>query len=373
MKKGIAILIVITLVMGMMSITSFASENESLITNIKKVLDKGEDYFKQIAKRFTDMGNHWGNVTVGKLVDLGILDGYDNGTFKPDNTITRAEFAKVVRTSLKLEIQEGNSFDDTTNHWAKNEVHTLVMNGIIDKNEYGQTYKPNKNITRLEMAKMIVRAVDFDEKARELKGQKTKFNDDNTIKSEDKGYIIIANKNSIINGYPNNTFVPNGEATRAEASQMIVNMFNALDKGIKVVDNNEEEKEIFPEPEFEIFYPNHEDVFIYEIEIKNIEDYSDDCEFNIQYINYPKLNVREWNSYFDPSHIYKLDIREQWTAAKFKKLQEGYIHTLPKNNYTTFEHEKEFKLKEGMVMKYKITIRKDDKEKEYYLNAEVKF
>ncbi|WP_034429293.1 S-layer homology domain-containing protein, partial [Caldisalinibacter kiritimatiensis] len=75
------------------------------------------------------------------------------------NTITRAEFSKVVRTSLKLDLVKGNSFDDTNNHWAKNEIHTLVENDIIIKSEYGDNYEPTKNITRIEMAKMIVRAV----------------------------------------------------------------------------------------------------------------------------------------------------------------------------------------------------------------------
>jgi len=236
MKKYIALLMVLMVVIGIMPMQVFADrDNEGgldLQRIFREVISKTTDYFKKVANRFSDMGNHWANVTVGKLVELGILDGYGDGTFRPNNTITRGEFSKVVRTSLKLDLVKGNSFDDTNNHWAKNEIHTLVQNGIIIKSEYGDNYEPNKNITRIEMAKMIVRAVGLDERAKELAGQKTKFNDDNTIKSEDKGYIIIASENGIINGYPDNTFKPNGEATRAEASQMIVNMFDALDRGI---------------------------------------------------------------------------------------------------------------------------------------------
>ena len=59
---------------------------------IKDMFSKGADYFKGIVARFTDMGSHWADVTIGKLIELGVINGYGDGTFKPDNTITRAEF-----------------------------------------------------------------------------------------------------------------------------------------------------------------------------------------------------------------------------------------------------------------------------------------
>ncbi|MBA1336512.1 MAG: hypothetical protein HPY66_2947 [Firmicutes bacterium] len=181
-----------------------------------------------IGGRFTDMGSHWGDVTVGKLVGLGVINGYGDGTFKPDNTITRAEFSTIIRKAFKYDEVIGNSFDDTSNHWAKNEVHTLVEAGVIDKSEYGASYMPDKNITRLEMAKMIVRAVGMVEQAEGMAGDNTKFVDNNDIPSQDRGYIIIASDNGIINGYPDLTFKPYGEATRAEASTMVINALDYL-------------------------------------------------------------------------------------------------------------------------------------------------
>ncbi|WP_034430041.1 S-layer homology domain-containing protein, partial [Caldisalinibacter kiritimatiensis] len=69
-------------------------------------------------------------------------------------------------------------------------------------------------------------------------------------KAEDKGYIIIASENGIINGYPDKTFKPNGEATRAEASQMIVNMFDALDRGIDIGEENNSQEDTSQEIEY---------------------------------------------------------------------------------------------------------------------------
>lgn len=196
---------------------------------------------EDIRDKFTDMANHWADSTVAMLVELNILDGYGDDSFKPDDTITRAEFAKVIRTSLELEVSKGNSFDDTNKNWAKDEINTLVLEDIIHEEEYGSNYEPNKNITRIEMAKMIVRALGLDEVAKENSGLDTSFIDNNDIKVSDRGYVLIASKNDIIKGYPDGRFKPNGQATRAEASQMIVNMFNALEKGLDTEGNNQVE------------------------------------------------------------------------------------------------------------------------------------
>jgi len=243
MKKILVLILVFNLIMGVMPVESYADNKNYSIQNtldfinegrdnlngkVKNVLDKGEDYFKQKIRKFSDMGTHWSDITVGKLVELGVISGYTDGTFKPNDTITRAEFATITRKSFMLDEINGNSFTDTKNHWAKNEIHTLVQNNVINKLEYGQTYQPNKNITRLEMAKMIVRALGLDEQAKKKAGDKTKFSDNSNIPSNDRGYIIIASDSDIISGYPDKTFKPNGQATRAEASAMTVRALEYL-------------------------------------------------------------------------------------------------------------------------------------------------
>ena len=236
MKKNIAILLVLVMLIGIVPLSVYASSDNDTEVNLQaafiRILEGTSEMFKQVASKFTDMGNHWADVTIGKLVELKILDGYSDGSFKPNNTITRGEFSKVVRAALELEIVKGNSFDDTTKHWAKDQIHTLVLKDIIVKSEYGTNFVPNKNITRIEMAKMIVRAVGLDKQARENANASTTFKDNGEINGTDRGYVLIASENKIISGYPDGTFRPNGEATRAEASKMIVNMFNALERGV---------------------------------------------------------------------------------------------------------------------------------------------
>ncbi|HYE10300.1 MAG TPA: S-layer homology domain-containing protein, partial [Patescibacteria group bacterium] len=155
---------------------------------------------------FSDMENNWAKQSVGALVELGIINGYSDGTFKPNNTITRSEFTKIIRIAMKYELVTGSSFKDTATSWAKNEIHTVVVNGGIDKVELGESFYPAKNITRLEMAKMIVRSLDLDDKAKDKAGNPTNFSDDKLISSADKGYILIASENKIINGYSDKRF-----------------------------------------------------------------------------------------------------------------------------------------------------------------------
>ena len=263
MRFSITVLLISVLILGLIPMPITYAENSTadiqdasdiipgnedvqsrtgLVDLIKDMFSKGADYFKGIVARFTDMGSHWADVTIGKLIELGVINGYGDGTFRPDNTITRAEFSTIVRKAFKYDELEGNSFEDTSNHWAKNEVHTLVVSGVIDKAEYGDLYMPDKNITRIEMAKMIVRAVGLGEQAVDMAGNDTRFVDNTEIPTADRGYIIIASDNGIINGYPDLTFKPYGEATRAEASTMVINALDyltSIDEGMEQYKNED--------------------------------------------------------------------------------------------------------------------------------------
>ena len=263
MRISITVLLISVLILGLIPMPiTYAEDNTAVIQDasdiipdtedgqsrtglvdlIKDMFSKGADYFKEMVAQFIDMGSHWADVTIGKLIELGVINGYGDGTFRPDNTITRAEFSTIVRKAFKYDEAEGNSFDDTSNHWAKNEVHTLVCSGVIDKAEYGDLYIPDKNITRLEMAKMIVRAVGLSEQAVDMAGNDTRFVDNAEIPTADRGYIIIASDNGIINGYPDLTFKPYGEATRAEASTMVINALDyltSIDEGMEQYKNKD--------------------------------------------------------------------------------------------------------------------------------------
>lgn len=175
-----------------------------------------------------DLQGHWSVNDVNKLVACGSVGGYPDGSFKPDANITRAEFSKILRQSLGLTSVTGNDFADTAEHWAVTDIHTLADSQIIVPAEYGQNYGPDYNITRREIAIMLIRAMDLNDSAVAFSGQTTGFTDDASIKSYDKGYLYLAKELGLVGGYEDGTFRPNNRATRAEACVMIVRLLTLM-------------------------------------------------------------------------------------------------------------------------------------------------
>ena len=138
------------------------------------------------AATLQDLNSHWSVNDVNKLITRGSVGGYPDGTFKPDATITRAEFSKILRQSIGLNTVSGNSFHDTAEHWALSDIQTLVDSSIIVPSEYGTNYGPDYNITRREIAIMLIRAMWLNDSAVALSGESTGFSDDAAIKSYDK-------------------------------------------------------------------------------------------------------------------------------------------------------------------------------------------
>ncbi|NLC08249.1 MAG: hypothetical protein GX755_09860 [Syntrophomonadaceae bacterium] len=167
-------------------------------------------------QQLTDLTGHWAAANINKLVAKGAIQGYPDGQFKPNNQITRAEFATVVVKAYQLPAKSGKVFDDTANHWAKEYIATAAAAGLV--NGYDSTkFGPNDPVTREQMAVMIV-------KANQLKPTSASytFADGADIADWAKDAVMTASENNLITGYPDNTFKPKGQATRAEAVTLIV-------------------------------------------------------------------------------------------------------------------------------------------------------
>src|SRR5690606_26604885 len=109
----------------------------------------------------TDINGHWAETNIKKLVESGAIHGYPDGSFKPTNSITRAEFATVLVKALGLKVESGKLFADTQNHWAKDFISTAAASGIVLGYD-ASTFGANDRITREQMAVMIANAVKLD-------------------------------------------------------------------------------------------------------------------------------------------------------------------------------------------------------------------
>lgn len=165
----------------------------------------------------TDIKGHWAEASILKLVETGAISGYPDKTFKPNNNITRAEFATVLVKAFDLEAKTGKVFADTANHWAKDAIATAAAYGIVSGYS-ADTFGPNDLITREQMAAMIVKAAGLDTAL-----TSKDFTDSQSISAWAVDAVNTAAEKEIISGYPDNSFRPQGKATRAEAVTVIVN------------------------------------------------------------------------------------------------------------------------------------------------------
>lgn len=121
---------------------------------------------------------------INNFTSAGIVKGYPDGSFKPNNRITRAEFVNILNNAFKLQaINEGISYPDIENHWAKNEINILSSNNYIKGYPDG-SFKPDNNITRAEVVTLINRIID-------IKKENTKIADFKDLKEDFWAYNDI--------------------------------------------------------------------------------------------------------------------------------------------------------------------------------------
>ena len=111
------------------------------------------------AAAFDDVESHWANGYINAAASLAIVKGYEDGSFRPDENITRAEFAKMIAKRLGSTEQNGNTeYTDIAGHWAESYVAVLAEKGVITGYE-DNAFHPDTPITRAEAVTIINRAV----------------------------------------------------------------------------------------------------------------------------------------------------------------------------------------------------------------------
>ncbi|MCU6794424.1 cadherin-like beta sandwich domain-containing protein [Paenibacillus sp. WQ 127069] len=172
---------------------------------------------------FSDISGHWAETNIKQAVSAGIVSGYPDDTFKPDRTVTRAEFAVMLMNGLKLPDKGAVlTFIDTEKigSWAQKAVAQSAQAGIVSGYEDG-TFRPDAEITRQEMAVMIARTLGLSIQTSTTTG----FADDKDIPEWAKGAVGAMRKLGVIEGKGANAFAPNDKTTRAEAVTVLLKMF----------------------------------------------------------------------------------------------------------------------------------------------------
>ncbi|WP_408976224.1 S-layer homology domain-containing protein [Paenibacillus jiagnxiensis] len=170
---------------------------------------------------FSDTANHWAREAIQKAVTLGIVNGYENGEFRPNAAASRAEFVVILARALGLETSSNElSFKDAGKIpvWSRSYVAQAVQLGIISGYEDG-TFRPSAKMNRTEMTVMMVRALGLTVDP----AAKPTFADAARIPAWAAPYVAAAAEAGLVQGAGKNQFNPVAEATRAEVVTLLLN------------------------------------------------------------------------------------------------------------------------------------------------------
>lgn len=171
---------------------------------------------------FSDVTGHWCEETILSLAETGVICGYPDDTIRPDNKIARGEFSALVARAFDCKGDASDiGFEDMDGNWARGYTCTLIAEGVIIPNEYGRHYGPDIAITRMEMIRMLVRALGHSDELTKHSG-KTDFTDDGLLSDSDRSFINLAKSLDFLSGYPNGEVKAYATATRAEAFALLM-------------------------------------------------------------------------------------------------------------------------------------------------------
>lgn len=176
--------------------------------------------YREIA--FKDIADHWAEADIRRAAARGLVRGYPDQTFRPDNPITRTEFVVMTVRALCLEASDRDwdlpfTDRDKIGEWAKDAVARAVKAGIVKGYEDG-SFRPDVPLIRAEMTAILVRALGWQTTPEAA----TSFADDADLPGWAKRVAAAAAERGLVRGRAGNLFAPSDTATRAEAAVMLL-------------------------------------------------------------------------------------------------------------------------------------------------------
>lgn len=188
--------------------TSGVSQGSGLITNVDA-----------ISLPFNDVESvSWAKESISELYKLGVINGKDDKTFGPNDTVTREEFTKMVVVAFLGEPQSAKCNFTDVSGWSLPYIAEAAKNNIVSGISEG-IFNPKGNITREQAAVIIVRALSHGGFTSDKKA--SNFADNADISDWAKEGINTLSAEGIINGKGDNKFCPKDNMTRAEAAKIL--------------------------------------------------------------------------------------------------------------------------------------------------------
>ncbi|MFF2889120.1 S-layer homology domain-containing protein, partial [Paenibacillus sp. NPDC057967] len=174
-------------------------------------------------KELIDIAGHWAENQIKQAVALGLVNGYPDQTFRPNQSVTRAEFI-VMLVKLLQPKWSGTTHEFTDQasigSWAEHATAQALELGWVQGYDDG-TFRPNQSITRAEAAVIIARALGIGKGS----AASTGFADDSSIPSWAKAAIEALRLEGIIGGRGANQYMPQANITRSESIALLMRLY----------------------------------------------------------------------------------------------------------------------------------------------------
>lgn len=195
-------------------------------------MNVAEDGRVQITLEFDDADDaKWAAEYIGKMKAKNILSGYPDDSFRPNQPVTRVEAIVTAVRLMGLEedakaksLQTKLHFKDTKllnekYSWAKGYVIVALENGLFDASE--DRIQPDKPASRVWVSSLLVRSLGLQSEALRQMTTVPDFKDASGIPAGAVGYVNVAVEEGLVSGYPDHTFKPNKNVTRAEMAAFL--------------------------------------------------------------------------------------------------------------------------------------------------------
>ena len=194
------------------------STDISIDGDINNIPDGGND---EDAKAFSDLRGHWAESAVNSLVAKNIISGFEDGTFRPEEGITRAQFSKLICLAFGLNNSTPCAFSDVSaSDWYANYVYAAYNAGLI--NGYDGRFSPDEKISRQDCAVIVYRML----KDKLSENGSTHFADSALVSDYAAKAVQVLADNGIMTGY-GDMFNPTDGLTRAQGAKLICNILDS--------------------------------------------------------------------------------------------------------------------------------------------------
>ncbi|MEE0510199.1 MAG: S-layer homology domain-containing protein [Peptococcaceae bacterium] len=198
-KRFISIVMAIAMILTMVPFAAFADETTA-----------------------SDLSGHWAENVITEWMDYGIINGYEDGTIRPNNKITRAEMTAMLDRVMDYQTKADNTFSDLSDSWYTDVILKANAAGVISGYPDG-TVKPDATITRQEAVAMFSRVLSLDTE----NAPEATFTDNADVADWAKDAVNAMAAADYIHG-SDGQFRPNDGITRAEVVTILNNIFDKL-------------------------------------------------------------------------------------------------------------------------------------------------